>query len=131
MGVKEKYESGECIYDLVDGQQRFTTLWLMANELGGDLQSFTRNTDQKLRLRFAIRDKVEAYFEGISRIEEDREVCPREFEDLVRIGEARLCIQALISEQLQGDTQREDFVRFLMQKVRMIFTEVPVETKQI
>src|ERR1700743_691754 len=29
-------------YDLIDGQQRFTTLWLLCHILGGSLNEFTR-----------------------------------------------------------------------------------------
>ncbi|MBK9300650.1 MAG: DUF262 domain-containing protein [Bacteroidetes bacterium] len=44
------------IYDLVDGQQRFTTLWLLSVELGGRLKDFSV-CDNQLRLLFSIRKR--------------------------------------------------------------------------
>src|SRR5688572_6116594 len=51
--VKSKIK--EDLYDLIDGQQRFTTLWLLSLHLGNDLSSFME-TDGNLRLRFSIRE---------------------------------------------------------------------------
>ena len=53
--------------ELIDGQQRFTTLWLLAftfNYLGieSDLYEFLKYED-KLRLDFEIRTEIKAYFE--------------------------------------------------------------------
>lgn len=52
--------------ELIDGQQRFTTLWLLAfsfNYLGinSDLNNFLKFED-KLRLDFEIRTEIKAYF---------------------------------------------------------------------
>ena len=59
--ITVKYPKIENCFDLVDGQQRFTTMWLLANELGEAIKGFTR-TSNGLRLNFSIRKNVEAYF---------------------------------------------------------------------
>lgn len=54
------------LYDLVDGQQRFTTLWLLSNELKRDLLSFTYN-GKNLRLQFSIRENVQNSLQVLDR----------------------------------------------------------------
>src|SRR4051794_34763597 len=56
--ITVKYPKIENCFDLVDGQQRFTTMWLLANELGEAIKGFTR-TSNGLRLNFSIRKNVE------------------------------------------------------------------------
>ena len=44
-------------YDLIDGQQRFTTLWLIAQQLLENLKPFLEN-----RMYFSIRDHANEFF---------------------------------------------------------------------
>ena len=53
--LKNKKE--ESVFDLIDGQQRFTTLWLLSIELGNDLTPFT-HIEKELRLKFSIRKEA-------------------------------------------------------------------------
>ena len=53
--------------ELIDGQQRFTTLWLTAfvfdqKGINTKLKTFLKNSDRALRLTFEIRTEVEDYF---------------------------------------------------------------------
>lgn len=57
-------------YDIIDGQQRFTTIWLIAFALKEmnietKLSLFLANTDKELRLNFAIRTEIENYLKSI------------------------------------------------------------------
>jgi len=113
-------------FDLVDGQQRFTTLWLLANELGSGIQHFTR-CSEGLRLNFSIRRNVEDYFNHIL-IKKDEQENDTEFDDLIRISKARKTIQSLILENLKPTESKDSFIDFLSERVKMVITEVPKDT---
>lgn len=113
-------------FDLVDGQQRFTTLWLLANELGAEIKDFTK-CSSGLRLKFSIRPKVEAYFKTFG-FDTDKETKSNDFDDLVRISKACRTIQSLITQNLNGPKKRKRFIDFLYYKVKMVITEVPPAT---
>lgn len=124
--ITVKYPKIENCFDLVDGQQRFTTLWLLANELGEAIKGFTR-TSNGLRLNFSIRKNVEAYFNQLLTSEEDNEN-DSEFDDLVRLSKARKTIEALILENLKSKRLKKQFIEFLLKKVKMVITQVPPGT---
>ena len=121
--ITVKFPKIENCFDLVDGQQRFTTIWLLANELGGAIKEFTR-TANGLRLNFSIRDDVKKYFNQLLTSEEANENAT-EFDDLVRLSKARKTIEALISENLKSKQLKKQFIDFLLHKLRMVVTEVP------
>lgn len=70
--LKEQAEPDmdDCIsYDLVDGQQRFTTLWLLSllfndNSLG-NFTAIDQNNKEHLRLTFSIREEVSSFFKSL------------------------------------------------------------------
>ena len=124
--ITVKYPKIENCFDLVDGQQRFTTMWLLANELGEAIKGFTR-TSNGLRLNFSIRKNVEAYFNQLLTSAEADEN-DTEFDDLVRLSKARKTIEALISENLKSKELKKRFIDFLLHKVKMVITEVPPAT---
>ena len=65
--VYVKNETENC-YDLIDGQQRNTTLWLISNVLGNDLDNFAFVDKNRMRLKFSIRQKVTEYFNYLRNI---------------------------------------------------------------
>lgn len=120
------YPKLERCYDLVDGQQRFTTLWLLANELGQAMKDFTVSNNH-LRLNFSIREQVEAYFRHLrSNVDVIGE--KEEFEDLVRIDKAGRTLRFLINENLKTEEKKSRFIDFLRNRVKMVMTEVPPVT---
>lgn len=124
--ITVKYAQIENCFDLVDGQQRFTTMWLLANELGEAIKGFTQ-TSNGLRLNFSIRKNVEAYFNQLL-ISDEADENDTEFDDLVRLSKARKTIEALISENLKSKGLKKRFIDFLLHKVKMVITEVPPAT---
>lgn len=62
-------DTDDRIYDMVDGQQRFTTLWLLSllfsdNYLGA-FTIINQNDKEYLRLTFSIREEVSSFFESL------------------------------------------------------------------
>ncbi|MDD3285890.1 MAG: DUF262 domain-containing HNH endonuclease family protein [Bacteroidales bacterium] len=111
------------LYDLVDGQQRFTTLWLLSNELKRALQLFTYN-GKNLRLQFSIRENVSEFLTSIGPISKVNEAS-NDFSDLIQVGKARNLIIQLIDKHLPNESEKLAFSNFIFEKVRMVKTTVP------
>ena len=114
-------------FDLVDGQQRFTTLWLLANELKDCLSLFVKKGEE-LRLHFSIRENVTKYLKSLEFRSDNSTTDDTDFADLVKISKARKKIEAEISENLKTEKDKENFARFVFEKVKMVITEVPANT---
>lgn len=112
------------LFDLVDGQQRFTTLWLLSNELGRALLPFTYN-EKNLRLQFSIRENVSEFFTSIGQISNKVNKASNDFSDLMQVGKARNLIIQLIDKHLSNDSEKQEFSNFIFEKVRMVKTTVP------
>lgn len=112
-------------YDVIDGQQRFTTLWLISNILGGELSFFQRYIDEdkpKSRISFSVRDFANHYFEDMYRgftDDEERELKP--------IKDALKTIESYFENKdcalKKGDFS--EFIKFVYQNVYFILTEMP------
>lgn len=112
------------LFDLVDGQQRFTTLWLMANEIGRTLEPFTYNGDN-LRLQFSIRENVSEFFTSIGQISDAVDEGSNDFSDLMQVGKARNQIIQLINQHLKEEHEKQAFSDFIYENVKMVKTTVP------
>jgi uncharacterized protein with ParB-like and HNH nuclease domain len=112
------------LYDLVDGQQRFTTLWLLSNELGRDLRPFTL-IDGNLRLQFSIRENVSEFFTSIRQTSNNVSEASPDFSDLIQVGKARNLIIQLIDKYLSDEADKQAFSNFIYKKVKMVKTIVP------
>ncbi|WP_452600880.1 DUF262 domain-containing protein [Pontimicrobium sp. MEBiC06410] len=120
-------ENSDKLYDLVDGQQRFTTLWLLSNELGGNLEPFTYKNGE-LRLKFAIRQNVTDYFNNIGNAEHSSSNDSKDYSDLLKIGKARNQINQLILQHLKDEEEKIKFSNYIFEKVKMVLTDVPKTT---
>ncbi len=112
-------------YDLIDGQQRFTTLWLLSVELGGSLIDFAKHKNQ-LRLLFSIREDVKQYFEfaikGESLLEADEVKANSSLEKIIN---ARNLIQGQIQKKLDNDRiKTQEFASYIRNNVQIIITEI-------
>lgn len=122
--VKSKYHDN--CFDLVDGQQRFTTLWLIANELQGDLSAFTK-IGEELRLKFAIRKEVYDYFDRLKKNRQEQGL-DEVGNELYKVSKALKAIRSLISEKLRSEEEKQAFIQYLLTQLYIIVTEVPKET---
>ncbi|WP_119156868.1 DUF262 domain-containing protein [Caldimonas tepidiphila] len=124
----------DCVLELIDGQQRFTTLWLIARvwgagheELGRFLQ-VSRGDRLLPRLEFAIRDSVNRYLDGC--VQATGAPVADSAED-ARGLQSILDAENEIRSFLDSRDRRvglEQFGRFLLDRVRLVQTRVPAHT---
>lgn len=119
--------------ELIDGQQRFTTLWLLAfsfNYLGinSDLNHFLKFED-KLRLDFEIRTEIKAYFElllmhpdeALNKYSE-KEIKEKPY--LKNIVEAITIIKSIL-EQIKKEVDLVLFGNYIYNKVLLVNNTTP------
>jgi hypothetical protein len=132
--VEQKDASGRH-FDLIDGQQRFTTLWLLCHAWQEALKPFltvTEDISTQPRLRFAIRPEVNRFLEALTFGERGQTITDdgatkrmRTALDLMRsVFEKRTLPTGEKSqaEHLTGLTE------FVFGKVKFVITTVPRET---
>lgn len=120
--VKEKN-----IYDLIDGQQRSTTLWLLSRILGYDLSNYAFVNKNKLRLNFSIRENVTKYFKELSRSNKTLISSIETDKDLINISEAYHQIIGFVEDE-ENKINKQKFAKYIYERVKLICTEVPRET---
>lgn len=128
--IERPVSDGKCdyqLFDLIDGQQRFTTLWLISIAWEGALSDYRfTKTEQgnQHRIEFAIRPQVKRYFES-------------EFAEKTLSFDETVCLQDALKEikdfpnnrKQEGDeVDLEKLTTFIREKVQLIFTKVPENT---
>lgn len=114
-------------FDLIDGQQRFTTLWLLSYELKNELKAFayaTINKSHVKRLSFAIRDFANQYFKDPLNFSQ---LTVEEKLQLKGITQAQKTIQTFLNAEERGNISefKQRITKFLYEKVAFIETEMP------
>jgi hypothetical protein len=115
-------------FDLIDGQQRFTTLWLISVVLEEALTEYRQvETEKGLRPRigFAIRPQVTEFFQRLSRGE------PASLPEARQLEDALDEIRSFTSNYEQVTKRSLDVVKlaeFIRNKVQLILTRVPKNT---
>ncbi|NML42499.1 DUF262 domain-containing protein [Ramlibacter sp. G-1-2-2] len=121
-------------FDLVDGQQRFTTLWLLSHAWRHALEGFLRvrhGEHVESRLRFAIRPEVNAFMESLAVNLEGRTLV--DAEGTGRMRAALALMQSVFQNQVdKRAASAEDFLagitEFVFERVQFVITAVPRET---
>jgi uncharacterized protein with ParB-like and HNH nuclease domain len=125
-------------YELIDGQQRFTTLWLIAfafysQGINSPLNLFLK-TNNKLRLGFAIRTQVEEY---LNLLLEYKTVFTEKFSEsrinddeyLVHVAEAVTTIQNLLNQLQYTSTKTKDgFSEYIFRNILFVKNVSPEKT---
>lgn len=120
-------------FDLIDGQQRFTTLWMLCHAWSEALKPFltvTEGRTTKTRLRFAIRPEVNHFLEtlaldGQSVPDEEATKRMRTALNLMKSVFEKRPLPAGITNQVEHLAGLTDFV---FSKVKFVITTVPRET---
>lgn len=122
-------------FDLIDGQQRMTTLWLLSCAWGDALQPFlTAPPDNASpRLQFAIRDQANAYLQSLADHGPAGEQRPPE--GLAGMQDALAQMVAVLETHDKGDDRSagddltlERLAKYVFHRVRFVVTIVPQET---
>lgn len=99
-------ENGEC-FDLIDGQQRFTTLKILREILG----------EKSLNLDFQIRENVWEQYNSNDDIDDA---------DIIRMREAKIELEAGLKKRI--DQNNDKFLAYLKDYVKLVVTTVPHES---
>ncbi|MBE0470849.1 MAG: DUF262 domain-containing protein [Methyloprofundus sp.] len=127
-------KSAKNAFDLIDGQQRFTTLWLLFNFIEAQIHDKTFCLHEaKPRLQFSIRDDVALFLGEIpSRLKEGVfPVAPESSPDMQRMVKALSIIKMKVSEQFNLSNSQDKLIglhKFLLEQVHLIVTFVPNNT---
>lgn len=125
--VERESSSGNgCQFDLIDGQQRFTTLWMLSLVCRESLTAFAYQQNDEddapqPRIRFPIRPEVDAFFARW--IDAGTHELPCD----ARIIDALAHIETFFEETAKSEN-RAHFAEFVFQQVKLILTVVPPET---
>ncbi|KAA3437665.1 DUF262 domain-containing protein [Rufibacter hautae] len=120
-------------FDLIDGQQRFTTLWLIGSVLKHSLTAFNfygEESKSKARLNFSIRDFANEFFNNpenrtnITAISSDAKA------ELKPISSALETINRFIKDKAFTETEKSSFSDFLMHNLRIMVTIMPHNTDE-
>ncbi len=131
--VVERQDSGvETCFDLIDGQQRFTTLWMMSLAWRDGLTDFLgvpQEHGQRPRVSFSIRPDVDHFFSR-----QFRQEAPN-LAGVPQIVDALASIRSFRDERFKNVTDStglpldfSGFTRFVFEKVQLVLTRVPAHT---
>lgn len=130
--IKEKGE----LVELIDGQQRFTTLWIIAFVMStlnsqSDIETFLKK-DDKLRLRFEIRKEVSDYLENLIDNKNNKkkydENIISEYPYLKNITRAIAFVKAYIEQLKLTSGDLKGFGNFIYRNVKLIKNTTPENT---
>jgi hypothetical protein len=113
------------VYDLIDGQQRFTTLWMLSLVFKNSLTPFIERKEiekNRHRVHFTIREDIYQYF--------------KHYILGVTEGKANTNIENALAyiDAFKKELEKKEFGKsikisqFIYEKVQLIFTEVPKAT---
>ncbi|MDB4354154.1 DUF262 domain-containing HNH endonuclease family protein [Akkermansiaceae bacterium] len=131
--VEQECERGRKL-ELIDGQQRFTTLWMLCHVWRGALESFLTVKEERQihpRLGFAIRPAVNRFLKSlVFKGEEGDDKPARETRNM---REAIATMEALFRRRnLPDGVNLEDHLvglgHFVFEKVKLVLTTVPAKT---
>lgn len=135
--IKSSNKIRENQYELIDGQQRFTTFWLIANafqlldiktEMTDYLEIIYPNKTKDIRFDFDIRIEVANYLKGLldnSSYLKFSDVSEKEF--LKFIAKGVETIKHFITSEIKEE-QRANFGNYIYKNVRFVFNVAPKNT---
>lgn len=135
--IKSSNKHREKQYELIDGQQRFTTFWLIANafkllniktEITDYLEITYSNKTKDIRFDFDIRLEVANYLKGLldnSSYLKFSDVSEKEF--LKFIAKGVETIKHFITSEIKEE-QRADFGNYIYKNVHFVFNIAPQNT---
>lgn len=107
-------------YDLIDGQQRFTVMTLLAIVLRNYYKEWSGFLDDSKRLKFISRTKDNEYLAAI--INGQSEV----FDPNKKMEEGQIVISDFMVSQFPSNDMREAFAKSVYERMSFFFSELPV-----
>ncbi len=128
--VFERKSDGRTVYETIDGQQRITTLSLLASYLKHDTD-FDMSWYQRLEIRFESREHsrrtFDAIFEGDFKDDLSQRLHGKEINAAILNGYQ--LIRKLLPQKLkEHDVSPYDFSKYLFDKVQIMRVKVPEDT---
>jgi hypothetical protein len=117
------------LFDLIDGQQRFTTMWLISLVWGECLTEYQQKTaagNDLHRISFAIRPTVKTFFDEIL-LNPDGANLPESPQLMNAIASIK-SFKINLSTEDKAKFNLSVFTDFIRNKVKFVFTTVPKET---
>lgn len=123
-------------FDLIDGQQRFTTLWLLCHAWGKALTPFLASTSDdkhiEPRLRFAIRPEVNHYLKNMV-LGQEPHVMPEDgptkwMRIALELMKSVFSKRSLPTGVTDINAHISGLAEFVFAKVKFVITTVPRET---
>lgn len=120
--------------ELIDGQQRFTTLWLTAFVLkrknkNSAIEKFLINEDKSLKMNFEIRTEVEDYFKILLEKDKDDDIKIIGSEEIATFPYLKNIAKALVTINGIIDAIKEEDVKhfgdYIYTKVQLIKNTTP------
>jgi uncharacterized protein with ParB-like and HNH nuclease domain len=122
------------VAELIDGQQRFTTLWLTAfvfsrKSKNSDIEKFLRNDDKSLKMSFEIRTEVENYFKQLLEKDKDEDIKLIQSSEIVKFPYLKNIAKGLVTingiiESISED-ELKNFGDYIYTKVQLIKNTTP------
>ena len=136
----EQKVKGKRVYQVIDGQQRFTTLWLIAAAYRflrfesccdniQPLEEFLKVEDE-LRIDFAIRKQIKSYMISLLDNRDGNNQYSSEFEndeDLINVVKAITTIIGKL-KTIENQEERKDLGNFIYHNVKFVVNIVPEKT---
>jgi uncharacterized protein with ParB-like and HNH nuclease domain len=124
----ERQVDEEKVLDLIDGQQRFTTLWLASMQWGCELEDFCfdkSDVAKKHRISFSIRPAVTEYFY--------RKINGEEPGNIPQVSQMTAALEVISSfrsnlKPVPNDEEFAWFIKFINENVKLVLTTVPPDT---
>ncbi len=133
--VEQKHDhQGLITFDLIDGQQRFTTLWLLCHVWRGSLEKFlaiTDNKQRKPRLQFAIRPDVNNFMLDI--LQNSDQDLSNDMESTKRMRNTLELMNSIFEKRdlpkgISKEGSLTALADFVYNQVKFVITTVPTET---
>ena len=134
--ISEQKENSKTIYKVIDGQQRFTTLWLIAASFKilnsqkeeSDIIKFLKINDE-LRIDFAIRKQIKSYMLSLldRRIGEKNQYSDEDIEKDEYLTNIAKAVTTIIGK-LNTFEDLNTLGNFIYSKVRFVVNTVPENT---
>lgn len=117
LGILSCIKSGNH-YDLIDGQQRFTVMTLLAIVLRKYYPNWERFLDNGKRLKFTSRTKDNEYLNVI--IDKQEPSDPN-----IKMEESSKIISDFMQSQFSSDSQRKSFAKNVYHRLSFFFSQLP------